>query len=110
MVVSSPKVRALRSRLPDDLATLVMQHWAASVLQTAWLRYVHFAHARSPVWPEVRRRLSHLWPVLITFPKVRREWRREPESWMLADDLASVAHEARESFLWGVPSSRLSDS
>lgn len=71
--------------LPDDLLELVQQHAACMLIQRRYRRWSLYAHARRGVWSDARRHLGQarvraLWP----FPAVRREWRREPESWCAA--------------------------
>ena len=61
-------------------------------------------HSRGDRWPEVREHLASLgaWPELWPYSLVRREWRREPESWLSVDasTVAVLKAEAQEG-LWG---------
>ena len=79
--------------LPHDIIELIVQHWAAMRLQRRWIRFSHYGHARKRSWPTVRAHLSHLgaWPRLISYPRIRREWRSECESWLHADDGVAIA-------------------
>ena len=95
----------LHARLPPDLVRLVHAHAAASAIQLRWRRLAWLGHARHRAWPEVRAGLGETWwRVLIAFPLVRREWRREPESWLsVGDPLARVIAGECEDGLWGMP-------
>lgn len=96
---------------PQDVAELIVEHWCAMRIQRRWLRFHHFAHARHPLWPEIRARLNRIdaWKDLIPFPQVRYEWRVEPESWCYTDLMVvhAIRLEATESRLWGAPTCRL---
>lgn len=105
-------VSSLWDILPLDLVELILQHRAALLVQRRWWRLTHYAHARRPIWSNVRRHLCAIggWPALVAFPMVRREWRRESASWLTTDALMveGIRHEARIG-LWGRPSGRLGD-
>ena len=97
--------------LPCELQRLVLEHRAAMVVQRAWLRYSHYAHARKqPLWCMVRRGLTRYaaWRSLIPYAGVRREWRREPNSWLLLDEeVFRAIHKETAMGLWGDRSPRL---
>ena len=96
--------------MPDDVVELILQHRAAMVLQRAWWRVWHFGHARKVwVWPAVCVRVDVHWRRrLARYAHVRREWRCEPQTWLLTDvgTLRAIAREA-EAGLWGRASTRL---
>lgn len=98
------------SLLPDELQELILQHRAALTLQCRWLRYAHFGHARRQPWPLVRTHLRALeaWQELARYPRVRREWRREPASWLESStwDVSDILREATQG-VWGAASTRL---
>jgi hypothetical protein len=88
--------------LPLELWDLIFDHRAALVLQRAWRRYNLFSHARRPGWAVIRERLraANAWPSLLRFAMVRREWRLEPESWLVSCDVECIRREALDG-LWG---------
>lgn len=97
--------------MPDDVVELIVRHWAAMVLQRRWLRHSHYGHARRhETWSRVRQEALPLadWRILVRYPLVRREWRREPASWLNADAL--VRHAIRceaQAGMWGPLTRRL---
>lgn len=101
---------SLWHRLCPDLTTLILDHRAAMVIQQQWLRYTLFGHGRKKAWPLVREhlRLVGIWPRFAAYERMRREWRHEPMSWILADhtDLQWIEEEAQQG-LWGRRSGRL---
>ena len=95
----------LEAWLPCDLADLVYQHAASITLQRRWRWFWRYGHARRGArWVRVRTHLRRVgaWPQLLPYAHVRREWRTEPESWLLVDDADAriIAAEARNA-LWG---------
>lgn len=76
------------------------------VVQAWWRRKRAYAHAsRWPrLWPEVRDHLQSVgaWRELVAYEAVRREWRREAESWLRVstDDASLICEEAMQG-LWG---------
>lgn len=99
----------LTSLLPQEVVDVVGRHAAAMVMQLRWRRFWRYGHARrGERWARVRDhlRLVGAWPSLAAYSHVRREWRTEPESWLLVDDadVCAIEREAREARLWGVPS------
>ena len=108
---------ALLPRLPRDLTRLVLQHWGASVLQAAFLRWHRLRHVRTPEWRELRARLPRaVHARLVRYHAVRREWRREPRSWIEQSDAdldailseLDAATDPRDlaPLLWGAPAPR----
>lgn len=97
--------------LPPELQAVVLAHRAALVLQRAWLRHTLYGHARNVRWPQVRCHLRRhdAWRRLAPFARVRREWRRECESWLLLDaaEAEVIAKEAWTDGLWGHASRRV---
>ena len=100
----------LDRHLPFDIVETIARHLAADVIRMHWIRYSHYAHIRHPVWPTVRENLQSL-RFFYLFPSVRREWRREPESWLrvalAGSELCILYHECAQG-LWGKASTRLS--
>ena len=95
----------LLSLVPWDLVELIVHHMHALTLQRGWRRYAYLSHARHPLWARILQ--PHLeclgaWPSLREYALVRREWRMEPESWCLVDevDVAIIRLEARHG-VWG---------
>ena len=76
--------------LPDDLTEYILHHMATSKIQRATRR--HFQrHVFHPNWKEVRSSVVNTVGVagfyIFTCSEwVRREWRTEPESWIIALD------------------------
>lgn len=101
---------SLWDRLPLDVVSLILQHRAAMVIQQRWWRLVHYGHARQAIWYQVRCHLAAIdaYPRLLTYPIIRREWRREAVSWLATDAILvrDIRCEARLG-LWGQPSPRL---
>ena len=102
----------ISSRLPREVWWYIARHRAAMVVQGWWRRKRAYAHAsRWPgLWPEVRGHLQSVgaWRELVPYDAVRREWRREAESWLDidADDASVIRHEATQG-LWGCKSKTL---
>ena len=93
------------SRLPDDLWPLVLQHWAATVLQVHLTRWHRYRHVRRRLWGRVRALLPrHVHAVLVRHAGVRHEWFREPSSWILQsdEDLRMILAEVNAG-VWGKP-------
>ena len=91
-------------RLPDDLRRLVLEHWAASVLQVNCLRWHRLRHTRRKKWQILRSRFPrNVHAELVRYSRVRHEWYREPESWLLDqdDEVLRILLEEVRSGLWG---------
>lgn len=91
--------------LPCDLVALVCKHAASVTLQRRWRWFWRYGHARRRArWERVRLHLRRVgaWPQLFPYAHVRREWRTEPESWLLVngEDVEIIVAEAR-SAMWG---------
>ena len=96
---------AIFDSLPGDLRELVVQHWAASVLQCQFARWHRYRHVRRLAWNRLRARLPRtIHALLLQYASVRREWYYEPESWLSHTecDLRIVVAEAQSGW-WGVP-------
>ena len=97
------------SGLPDEIVDLILQHRAAMSIQRRWLRFSHYGHARRAAWCVVRRHLQLLgaWPHLFVYPKIRREWRSECESWLETDKVMAhtISIEAHHG-MWGRPTAQ----
>lgn len=90
--------------LPRDVQESVLQHWAAGVLQVHFMRWHRLKHVRHPLWRRLRARLPRaVHATLVHHAAVRREWSREPASWLMQsdDDLMKILSEINEGF-WGV--------
>lgn len=99
----------LEVRLPKDVVSLIFEHAAASLIQRRWVRYAHFGHVHHPHWKQVSGLLMHK-RFLHMFSNVRREWRREPGSWIhvsYTGDVKLLCDECARG-LWGATSRRLS--
>jgi hypothetical protein len=94
--------------LPNEIWDLIYSHKAASIVQRYWLRYSLFGHSRKEDWSTIRNHLKrkHLWPTLIKYSMVRREWRTEAESWLYSQDVEIIKKEAEEG-MWGFESKRI---
>ena len=78
-------------------------------IQRAWLRWVHFSHARTKQWSTVRDGLGRdAWKTLIPYQHVRREWRQELESWLCVEGghVEVIIEEVGDGY-WGGSSSHL---
>ncbi len=96
--------------LPFDACERILHHRSAMCIQSAWIRWRHFAHTRKKRWRLVRSRLGHhAWSRLIPYEYVRREWRQELGSWATIDreTVTVIVGEVSDGF-WGVRSSHLS--
>ena len=90
-------------RLPPELWDRIRSHAAASLIQSRFLRWVRFGHARRPGWDMTRLHIPPLvWRLLIPYAQVRREWRLEAASWECCDiyDWALILQEAHGG-AWG---------
>lgn len=94
--------------LPCEVWNLIYRHQAATVLQRRWLRYSLLSHSRQKTWHAIRHHLKskHVWPALICYSLVRREWRTEAASWLNCQDIEIIKKEAEDGW-WGVRSPRL---
>ena len=89
--------------IPFDACERILHHHAATCIQSAWIRWSHFAHTRTGRWELVRSQLGrHAWRRLIPYEHVRREWRQELESWVTIgrETVAVIVGEASEGY-WG---------
>jgi len=96
--------------LPYDACERILHHCAAMCIQSAWIRWRHFAHTRKKRWCLVRSRLGrHAWRRLIPYEHVRREWRQELGSWATIDreTVTVIVGEVSDGY-WGARSSHLS--
>ena len=98
------------SPFPLDVCECIVHHHTAMLIQDAWLRWRHFAHARKKQWSLVRTRLGwQSWRRLLPYEHVRREWRQELGSWMTIESgTVVVIEEEAQNGYWGVRSSHLS--
>ena len=95
--------------LPYDACERILHHGAAMCIQSAWIRWRHFAHARKKRWYLVRSRLGpSAWRRLIPYEHVRREWRQELGSWATIDreTVTVIVDEVIDGY-WGARSSHL---
>ena len=100
-------------RLPLELQRLILEHRAATLIQTTWIRFTNFAHVKKAGWPVVRLRLQDLGLLfgLVKYPNVRREWRTEMSSWVdIEEELAHVIIYESAAGLWGPATQRLIQS
>jgi len=75
---------------PEDVLLLIRDHGRAMRIQSA-VRRRQQRHSLLPVWPHLLSHLSSVCSpsslsVLQSNPLVRREWRTEPESWLLCSE------------------------
>tara|TARA_B100000683_G_C12504140_1_gene558534 strand:- start:3620 stop:3955 length:336 start_codon:yes stop_codon:yes gene_type:complete len=99
-------------RLPDELWDLIHAHGAAAAIQTAFRCHM-MRHTTSVEWPCLRSRLAEALSLddlqrLVRSEHVRREWRREMDSWVSHTDGETMRDIAREvaSGLWDPPMER----
>lgn len=97
---------------PDDVASVVMEHLRRSEQQEVvekavrrWVRSKEVRHAFHPEWPSLRKRIVLAVGVegfssLMESACVRKEWRREPESWKSEVDIRSILKEKEEGLFW----------
>ena len=100
-------------RLPLELQRLITEHRAATLIQTAWIRFTNFAHVKRAGWTVVRTRLQDLGLLfaLVAYPNIRREWRTEMSSWVdIEKDCARVIIRESAAGLWGPATQRLLQS
>ena len=92
-------------RLPCDLQWLCLRQWAAGRIQAGFMRWHRYRHARHPVWAVLRARLTRVaHDRLRRHWAVRREWVREPSSWVaISDETLHVILDEVEAGLWGAP-------
>ena len=94
--------------LPQDVVRLIVFHAHAMAIQRRFRAWSLYGYARRRAWARVRtvlgaRAVRELWP----FPRVRREWRLEPESWLAMDvDVRCILSECA-SGMWGVARPKL---
>lgn len=91
------------ARLPCDLQPLVLQHWAAGVIQVHMMRWHRYRHVRRRLWTRLRARMPRaVHATLLRCANVRHEWYREPASWLTQPDevLVTILEEVKEG-LWG---------
>lgn len=99
---------SLWDQLPGDLQDLILDHRRAMVIQSNWRRYHHYSHAKACAWHILKLMLGDdLYRKLIPYPRVRHEWKTEPESWMYSlmhdrRNLEVISNEV-ELGLWGRP-------
>lgn len=89
--------------LPDDLRPLVLQHWAAGVIQVHLVRWHRYRHVRRRSWARLRARMPRgVHATLVRYANIRREWYLEPGSWLMQPDevLADIVAEV-SSGVWG---------
>ena len=96
--------------LPKEVCVLILEQLYGMKIQGCVLRMLRrrrFEHRLHPKWSCLRQRLTQgPWQSLERYCDVRKEWRREPESWIFEIDqrgsglLSVILRECREG-LWG---------
>ena len=80
-----------------DIMGLILQHYAASTIQSYFRRYLLFSHARQPIWSTVKKNLlnHNMYERLFFYHDIRREWRNGIEDWLgcTLDDLQTIREE-----------------
>lgn len=101
----------METEFPLDVKLLIRAHGASMIIQRSWLRHSLYGHARKSEWSDLRLHLIDVgaWPLLVSYPLIRREWRSEPKSWWLVNrtDVTMILMEVYEG-LWGKPSPKMS--
>ena len=95
--------------LPYDICEHILHHLCAMRIQRAWMRWVHFSHARREHWSCVHSAIGlRAWRHLIPYEQVRREWRQESQSWLSVcqGTLEIILEETLEGY-WGARAHRL---
>lgn len=97
--------------LPEELIDEIWRHACASRIQDAWRRHERFGYATRGAWPSVLQHLTRTTShaklsVLRGAHSVRREWRREPESWLFttSTDVDAIVDEIAQGY-WDVKKS-----
>lgn len=97
---------------PSDVSSVVMHHLRRSeqkeVVERAvrrWVRRREVRHTSHHEWPSLRRRVVRAvgtegFSSLMDSPSVRKEWRREPESWKEEKDIRSILEEKESGLFW----------
>ena len=95
---------------PHDVAALVLRHACSTTISDGWRRFVRSKvrtrYARTDSWRGLRAHLvRHLGGEgvdLCLHDQVRREWAREPESWLMAsgEELSQIRDECKAG-MWG---------
>ena len=99
----------LALRLPVEVVKIIEKHLHAMCIQTRFIRWWLYSHARRKEWKALRARLGRSRvEVLCPYTHVRMEWRAEMASWLGTTENTQelIVNEAREG-LWGRESARL---